>query len=98
MVDFEDRPQLSLLSTPGNGPGDWLRAGQAMERVLLLATLRGLSGTPATQALERPELRWLLRDPVSGSGHVQMVLRLGYGPRGPRTPRRPVRDVLTIGD
>lgn len=98
VADFEDRPHLALLSTPEDGPADWLRAGQAMERVLLLATRHGVSGTPATQALEHPELRWLLRDPVSGTGHVQMVLRLGYGPRGPRTPRRPVRDVLTIGD
>ncbi|WP_254406994.1 nitroreductase [Streptomyces sp. GMY02] len=98
VADFEDRPHLFLLSTPEDGPADWLRAGQAMERVLLLATLHGVSGTPATQALEHPELRWLLRDPVSGTGHVQMVLRLGYGPRGPRTPRRPVGDVLTIGD
>ncbi|MFE2597086.1 Acg family FMN-binding oxidoreductase [Streptomyces sp. NPDC059396] len=98
VADFEDRPHLALLSTPEDGPADWLRAGQAMERVLLLATRHGVSGAPATQALEHPELRWLLRDPVSGTGHVQMVLRLGYGPRGPRTPRRPIRDVLTIGD
>ncbi|MFD7896892.1 Acg family FMN-binding oxidoreductase [Streptomyces sp. NPDC059743] len=98
VADFEKQPELVLLSTPEDGPADWLRVGQAMERVLLLATLHEVAGAPATQALERPELRWLLRDPVSGSGHVQMVLRLGYGPRGPRTPRRPVRDVLTFGD
>lgn len=98
LADFEKRPQLALLSTPADGPADWLRAGQALERVLLLATLHGLVASFATQAVERPDLRWLLRDPVSGTGHAQMVLRLGYGPRGPRTPRRPVGEVLTIQD
>ncbi len=36
-----------------------------------------------TQALEWPDLRWPLRDPLSGSAHVQMVLRLGDGPGAP---------------
>ncbi|MEU2868627.1 nitroreductase [Streptomyces olivoreticuli] len=93
---FENTPHLALLSTAGDRPPDWLHAGQAMERVLLLATLNGLAGSFITQALEWPDLRWPLRDPVSGTGYVQMVLRLGYGPQGPTTPRRPVREVLEI--
>jgi hypothetical protein len=67
-----------------------------MEHVLLRATLEGLSSSFATQALEWTDLRWPLRDPVSGTGYVQMVLRLGYGPDVPATPRRPVEDVLDI--
>ncbi|KAF5999445.1 Acg family FMN-binding oxidoreductase [Streptomyces sp. WAC00263] len=93
---FERSPQLALLSTSRDRPEDWLRAGQAMEHVLLLATLEGLSSSFVTQALEWPDLRWPLRDPLSGSAHVQMVLRLGYGPKGPGTPRRPVPEVLDI--
>ncbi|MFF2328797.1 MULTISPECIES: Acg family FMN-binding oxidoreductase [unclassified Streptomyces] len=95
-VPFEKRPQLALLSTPEDHPADWLRAGQALERVLLTATLRQVSASFATQPIEWPDLRWLLRDPVFGTGHAQMILRLGYGPTGPRTPRRPVNQVLTI--
>ncbi|MFK4266288.1 Acg family FMN-binding oxidoreductase [Streptomyces milbemycinicus] len=95
-ADFESSPQLALLATPGDRPKDWLRAGQAMERVLLTATLEGLSSSFVTQALEWPDLRWPLRDPVAGAGHVHMVLRLGYGPPGPRTPRRPTRHILDI--
>ncbi|MFC9426001.1 Acg family FMN-binding oxidoreductase [Streptomyces sp. NPDC056987] len=98
LADFEDRPQLALLRTLRDAPADWLRAGQALERVLLIATLHGLRSSFATQALEWPDLRWVLRDPDSGAGHVQMVIRLGYGPAGPRTPRRPVRHVLEIED
>ncbi|MEU0056173.1 nitroreductase family protein [Streptomyces sp. NPDC006334] len=91
---FEHTPHLALLSTPGDAPEDWLRAGQALERVLLTATRADLATSLTSHALESPELRLLTRDPLSGAGQVQMVLRLGYGPRGPVTPRRPVRDVL----
>lgn len=95
-TDFEPTPHLALLSTPTDLPADWLRAGQAMQRVLLLATTTGLASSFITQALEWTDLRWPLRDPMTGSGPVQMVLRLGYGPQGPRTPRRPVREVLDL--
>lgn len=95
-VLFENRPQLALLSTPGDRPTDWLHAGQALERVLLTATLHQVSASFATQPLEWPDLRWILRDPVYGTGHPQMIIRLGYGPSGPRTPRRPLDQVLTI--
>ncbi|WP_327660216.1 MULTISPECIES: Acg family FMN-binding oxidoreductase [unclassified Streptomyces] len=93
---FEDDPHLALLGTAEDGPVDWLRAGQAMERVLLVATLGGLATSLTSHPLETPELRSLARDPLSSMGHVQMVLRLGYGPTGPATPRRPVRDILTV--
>ncbi|POX36361.1 nitroreductase [Streptomyces sp. Ru73] len=91
---FESHPHLALLSTERDRPVDWLRAGQAMQRTLLAATLEGLSSSFVTQSLEWPELRWPLREPVSGHGLVQMVLRFGYGPRGTATPRRPVEEVL----
>ncbi|MFE6828489.1 Acg family FMN-binding oxidoreductase [Streptomyces sp. NPDC057690] len=93
---FESAPQLAVLGTATDRPRDWLLAGQAMERVLLQATLDGLATSLTSQALEWPELRWTVRDPLSAMGFVQMVLRLGYGPSGPGTPRRPVDEVLDI--
>lgn len=95
-ADFEQNPQLALLSTAHDGQEDWLRAGQAMERVLLLATLKGLSSSFVTQPLEWTDLRWPLRDPVTGTGYQQVLLRLGYGPEGASTPRRPVTEILDI--
>jgi nitroreductase len=91
---FEASPQIAVLSTRFGGRPDWLRAGQALQRVLLLATARGLAVSPLTQALETADA-WLVRDPASGVEHPQMVLRLGYG-RGAAgsTPRRPVAKVL----
>ncbi|KAB1149748.1 nitroreductase [Streptomyces luteolifulvus] len=93
---FERHPHLALLGTAQDRLRDWLTAGQAMERVLLLATLGGLATSLTSHALEWPDLRRLARDPRSAMSHVQMVLRLGYGPHGPATPRRPVSDVLDV--
>ncbi|MGW9031058.1 Acg family FMN-binding oxidoreductase [Streptomyces sp. NPDC055722] len=93
---FEKRPHIALLGTAQDRPVDWLRAGQALERVWLLATLDGLAASLSSQPLEWTELRWAVRDPTSAMGHVQMVIRLGYGPKGHPTPRRPVADVLDI--
>ncbi|WP_156724886.1 Acg family FMN-binding oxidoreductase [Streptomyces apocyni] len=93
---FEDAPCLAVLGTREDERKDWLRAGQAMERVLLQATQDGLSTSLNSQVLEWPELRRALRDPVSGAEYPQMLIRLGYGPEAPDTPRRPLSEVLVI--
>ncbi|MBO1414083.1 nitroreductase family protein [Streptomyces sp. FH025] len=91
---FEALPQLATLVTHFDHQADWLRTGQAMERVWLLATAHGLRASVLHQAVEIPDTRWRLRDTAEGPGHVQLVLRLGYGPPGTAAPRRPVEDVL----
>jgi nitroreductase len=94
-VAIADEPLLLLLSTPWDSTQDRLRAGMAMERVLLAATAAGLAATFLDQALEHPELRWLLRDPLRGTGTPQVLLRIGYPTAEPTvTPRRPT-DVVT---
>ncbi|GGU95342.1 nitroreductase [Streptomyces litmocidini] len=94
---FERRPQIALLGTVDDTPEEWLKAGQAMHRVLLQATLDGLATSVMSQPLEWPELRSAARDPGSTAGFVHMLFRLGYGPRGRATPRRPVSEVLAFG-
>lgn len=93
---FEKEPQIALLATRGDSPVDWLRTGQGMQRVLLLATLKGLVNSFETGVLDWAGTHWPLRDPVSPAGTVQMMLRLGYGPQGPVTPRRPLSETLDI--
>jgi hypothetical protein len=61
-VDFEPDPTLVVLFTPGDTVADWLRAGQALQRLWLTATLRGLAVTPMTQLTEISALRALLDD------------------------------------
>lgn len=91
---FERHPRLAVLSTPHDTRADWLRAGQGLEHALLVATTLDVKASMFSQATEWPDLRWTLRDPRGGSGHVQMLIRFGYGPDGPAAPRRPVREVL----
>jgi len=97
-VDFEREPMLILLFTDEDTPADWLRAGAALQRVLLIATVRGLAATPLSQLLEVPRLRALLADTATGQV-LQTVLRIGY-PTAPAraTPRRPVDDVIVRAD
>jgi hypothetical protein len=90
---FESTPTLAVLSTLHDEPRDWLRAGQALERLLLVATIAGLSASFLNQPLEQDDLRWLVRSPTTGIGHSQMILRLGYGDEVPGTPRRPLAQI-----
>jgi nitroreductase len=72
----------------------WLAAGQALQRVWLTATCRGISVCPLTQALEVAEA-WRVRDPRSAAGEPQMILRIGYGlPLPPGAPRLPAAEVI----
>ncbi|MDR7276942.1 Acg family FMN-binding oxidoreductase [Catenuloplanes atrovinosus] len=90
---FERFPALMVLSTAGDTPYDWVRAGQALQRVLLTATVHGLVVTPMNQALDVPALRHL----AGGDGdrrYAQVILRAGYGRPGPATPRRGLDEVL----
>ncbi|MER7752557.1 hypothetical protein [Kitasatospora sp. NPDC097643] len=91
---FEPLPQLCTFTTAGDEPADWLRTGQALEHVWLLATVHGIRLTVWHQAVEWSDTRWALRDPAEGPGHVQLVIRVGYGPPGAATSRRPVESTL----
>jgi hypothetical protein len=88
-----ERPVVVLLGTDGDGPADWLRAGQALAHVLLRATSDGVSASPLNQVIDIPALRAQLRAQLHLMGFPQMLLRMGYGPEAEVTPRRPVEDV-----
>jgi nitroreductase len=90
---FEPYPTLVVLCTNGDSAEHWLRAGQAMQRVLLVATGHGLAATPMSQPLEIPALRESVTDTVTG-WCAQVILRVGYGQPTTPTPRRPVAEVL----
>jgi hypothetical protein len=91
---FEREPQLAVLATRYDGPVEWLRAGQAMERVLVEATAHGVSTSLLNQVIEHEGLRWQINDPHWPWQCPQAVIRFGYGPSVPPTPRRPIADVL----
>lgn len=74
-----------VLTTAHDRRMDWLRAGQAMRHVLLLATSHGLRGGLLHQALEWPDLRRSLNAGPGRPGHVQMLIRLGRPAAATRT-------------
>jgi hypothetical protein len=90
---FEVAPTVAVLYTVGDGVRQWLRAGQALQRVLLTATVRSVAASLMTQPLELSDLRPRL---VDGGWHPQAILRLGYGPQAAASPRRPLSDVLSL--
>ena len=94
MAEFEAEPTIAVLSTYGDSRTDWLRAGQALQRVLLEATLDGVQASFRNEPLEMLAHRWRVRDATTGFGHPQMVMRLGFGEPTVSAPRRSVSEVL----
>jgi nitroreductase len=90
---FESEPTIALLTTAGDQLKDWVRAGMALERVLLEATAFGLATSLMTQPLDIAELRELLiaRTPLAAP---QAIIRLGFGPPDAPTPRRPIEEIV----
>lgn len=90
---FEGTSALAVLATHDDGPGQWLRAGMALERVLLVASSVGVSASFVNQPLEHPEQRGYVRT-IAAAGSPQQIIRLGYPvAAGSRTPRRPWREL-----
>lgn len=90
----EGSPLLAVLSTPADNPVTWIRAGQALQRVLLTATAMGVYASFLNQPVECPELRPAVSQ-IAGGGTAQLILRLGRGHAVRPAPRRSVMDVLT---
>ncbi len=90
----EGSPVLAVISSEADTPPDWLNVGEALARMLLTATVLGLSTSFLNQPVEVPSLRPRLADLV-GHPCPQLVLRIGYGPQVRATPRRPVHEVLS---
>ena len=86
---------LAVLATGGDSRSDWLRAGQAVQRILLLACCHGVGGGLLGQAAAFPHRAQNAGYGLGGQ-HIQLVLRLGPGAPEQVTQRRPVRDVLRI--
>lgn len=85
----------AVLTSAGNSRLDQIEAGRRWLRLNLAVTGLGLSLHPVSQALqEYPEMadvRSRAHALLAETGQtVQMLGRLGYGPKTPRTPRWPL--------
>ena len=86
-------PVTAVLLTPGDRRADWLRAGQALQRLLLHAAGKWVFASLHTQPLEDPVTRALIRDRLTLPGNPQMLLQLGRAASTASTPRRPPGDL-----
>ncbi|WP_206797563.1 nitroreductase family protein [Amycolatopsis sp. MtRt-6] len=93
--EFEREPLLGAVLTRDRGPHAEVRAGMAMQRVLLTATAEGLATSFLSQPFETPRTRASLDRLFAGLGQPHTLLRIGYGYPTRLTSRRPVEDVLT---
>jgi hypothetical protein len=91
------RGVLAVLGTDEDRPSDWLRAGEALQRVLLESARRGLGANPFDGVVEVPVARAQLRRELAAVGHPQAILRLGAPGRTVRGRHRRLVDVLTGG-
>jgi nitroreductase len=87
-------PLLACLGTARDTPLDWLNAGQALQRVLLVTTAQGFHASFLNQPIEVAQLRRALGALAGHKGYPQILLRIGRGGPAKHTPRRPLEEVL----
>lgn len=88
------RQTMLVLGTEVDAPPDWLRAGEALERVLLEIARYGYAAGPLMQALEVPETKAELSRALGLTFHPQFLLRVGRVTPVMATPRRDLDDLL----
>jgi nitroreductase len=87
-------PVTAALFTAADGPEDWLRAGQALHRLLLHAAGHWVFASLNSQPLEDPATRTLIRDRLGMPGAPQMLLAFGVSRTAHPTARRPAADLI----
>ncbi len=87
----------AVLVTTGDTQLDWLRAGQALHRVLAHAATVWVSASLHTQPLEVPGIRNLIRARLALPGSPQMLLQFGPAHTSLASARRPVPELLIGG-
>lgn len=91
----DESPVLAVLTTEGDSPRDWLAAGQALQRLLLLGVQLGLQASYLNQPVQVATLRPKLQRLTGCPGYAQLLLRIGSPTQvKPAAPRRPLADVL----
>lgn len=78
----------AILLTRGDRRADWLRAGQALHRMLLHAASEWVFASLYTQPLEDPVTRVLIPGQIGVPGHPQMILQFGRARTAASTARR----------
>jgi len=84
----EQPAATAVLVTDGDAADDWLRAGQALNRLLLRAATRWVFASLQSQPIETPRYRDRVRDLLDLQGQPQLLLQFGRSNTALATPRR----------
>ncbi len=88
-------PLLICLATPTDDAAAWLAAGQALERLLLVAANAGITASYLNQPIELSGLRERLGAVLAIDAMPQLLIRVGRGKPAPHSPRRPLAEVVS---
>jgi hypothetical protein len=91
----EPGPRLAVVSTGAGDRASWLRAGQAAQRVLLLAAHHRMRADLLSPALEAPAPPAHPETVLAGE-HPAVILQFGSEHMRPAPARRPVAQVLRV--
>jgi len=105
--DFDQGRGMGLLTDGGPGPActavlltladgraDWLRAGEALHRVLLHAASQWVFASIYTQPLEAAVVRDMIRKELGLPGVAQLILQFGVARTAQATARRPPSELV----
>jgi hypothetical protein len=84
----------AVLMTSGDGRAEWLRAGQALHRLLAHAATSWVFASLYSEPLEAAEIRALIRGRLALPGAPQLLLQFGIAHATQATPRRPPEDLV----
>jgi len=94
LADCDYAAVTAVLVTSGDTPVHWLRAGQALHRLLLRAAARWVFAALQSEPLEIPRYRREVRSLLALDGYPQMLLQFGRANVTRPTPRRDVAELL----
>lgn len=90
-------PWLTVLTTADDDVVAWLRAGQALQRALLVGCGLGLQASYLNQPIQVAALRPRLQALLGTAAHPQLLIRWGHPAEVlPAAPRRPIDAVLDL--
>jgi nitroreductase len=94
-ITGESPAATAVLVTDRDTAGDWLRAGQALNRLLLRAATRWVFASLQSQPMESRRYREQVRDLLALPGQPQMLLQFGRSNTALATPRRRQAELRT---
>lgn len=89
-------PTVGIISSIESNPGNWLKVGELLEKILLAAQSKGIDSVIRVASIEFAESREKLKNILNLKNFIpQMLFGLGYAQKeAPHSPRREIKEVI----